>query len=58
MLSYIEKLYKPGFSFENCKRNKLIAKETEFSKLTKTGTTICGVVFNGGVILAADTRAT
>ena len=26
--------------------------------LRKTGTTICGVVFNGGVVLGADTRAT
>lgn len=24
----------------------------------KTGTTICGVVYNGGVVIAADTRAT
>jgi 20S proteasome subunit beta 2 len=27
-------------------------------KTRKTGTTICGVVYNGGVVLAADTRAT
>ena len=27
-------------------------------KMTKTGTTICGVVFNGGVVVGADTRAT
>ena len=27
-------------------------------KFTKTGTTICGVIFNEGVIVAADTRAT
>lgn len=26
--------------------------------LRKTGTTICGVIFNGGVVLGADTRAT
>lgn len=26
--------------------------------LRKTGTTICGVVFSGGVVLGADTRAT
>ena len=26
--------------------------------MTKTGTTICGVVFKDGVVLAADTRAT
>ena len=27
-------------------------------KTTKTGTTICGVVFKGGVVVGADTRAT
>ncbi len=27
-------------------------------KTTKTGTTICGCVFDGGVVLGADTRAT
>ena len=27
-------------------------------KVTKTGTTICGVVFKDGVVLGADTRAT
>ncbi|XP_072310181.1 proteasome subunit beta type-7 isoform X1 [Eucyclogobius newberryi] len=52
-----------GFSFENCKRNALI--EGEASKVgcslpsaRKTGTTICGVVFKGGIVLGADTRAT
>ncbi len=27
-------------------------------KTTKTGTTICGVIFKDGVVLGADTRAT
>jgi 20S proteasome subunit beta 2 len=27
-------------------------------KTTKTGTTICGVVFKHGIVLGADTRAT
>jgi 20S proteasome subunit beta 2 len=27
-------------------------------KALKTGTTICGVMFNGGIVLGADTRAT
>ena len=27
-------------------------------KATKTGTTICGAVFDGGVVVGADTRAT
>ena len=29
-----------------------------FPKATKTGTTICGAVFKGGVVVGADTRAT
>ena len=49
----------PGFSFENCKRNAFLF-EQGFAppQTTKTGTTICGVVFKDGVILGADTRAT
>lgn len=35
--------------------NKSIAR---FPQATKTGTTICGVLFAGGVVLGADTRAT
>ena len=27
-------------------------------KTTKTGTTICGAIFDGGVVLGADTRST
>ncbi|KAJ4829768.1 Bifunctional protein GlmU [Turnera subulata] len=49
-----------GFSFDLCKRNgwlveKGIVKPPSF---TKTGTTIVGLVFQDGVILGADTRAT
>ena len=49
-----------GFSFENCKRNAHLALDKGFNapKTTKTGTTIVGVVFDGGVVLGADTRAT
>merc|ERR1712179_393960 len=49
-----------GFSFENCKRNQLLAekKGLKLPKALKTGTTICGIVFKDGVILGADTRAT
>lgn len=49
-----------GFSFENCKRNNMLA-ETQGLKLPKakkTGTTICGIVFKDGVVLGSDTRAT
>merc|ERR1712170_51586 len=50
----------PGFQFDNVKRNSFLAKHTNLKmpKMTKTGTTICGVVFDGGVVVGADTRAT
>ncbi|XP_055383600.1 proteasome subunit beta type-7 [Condylostylus longicornis] len=50
---------KPGFSFENCKRNEMLLKEGfQPPKAVKTGTTIAGIVFKDGVILGADTRST
>lgn len=42
-------------------RNNLAENKSKLpnpGEYTKTGTTICGVVFPGGVVLAADTRAT
>jgi len=48
-----------GFNFENCLRNEFLVKQNvNAPKVTKTGTTICGLVFKDGVILGADTRAT
>lgn len=60
-----------GFSFENMHRNTMIeqmAKQASASgssapvgylpQATKTGTTIVGLVYKGGVVLGADTRAT
>jgi len=48
-----------GFNFENCKRNAVLAlKRYAAPKVTKTGTTICAVIFKDGVILGADTRST
>jgi 20S proteasome subunit beta 2 len=48
-----------GFSFENYQRNEMLcAKGFPLPKVTKTGTTIAGIVFGDGVILGADTRAT
>ncbi|XP_072311298.1 proteasome subunit beta type-7-like [Eucyclogobius newberryi] len=45
--------------FENCKRNGEASKVVcSLPSARKTGTTICGVVFKGGVVLGADTRAT
>mmetsp|Transcript_22801 Transcript_22801/g.53248 ORF Transcript_22801/g.53248 Transcript_22801/m.53248 type:complete len:281 (+) Transcript_22801:101-943(+) len=49
-----------GFSFELCERNAYLKEKGDVKPFTakKTGTTICGVVVKGAVVLAADTRAT
>lgn len=48
-----------GLSFDNYQRNQfLVSKGVTPPKTTSTGTTIVGCKFNGGVIIAADTRAT
>ena len=47
-----------GFNFDKCERNKLLEQKGLSNKTVKTGTTIVGVVFNEGVILGADSRAT
>lgn len=52
-----------GFGFENVHRNRLLAQAAaatgaKMPSAKKTGTTICGMVFKGGVVLGADTRAT
>lgn len=48
-----------GLSFDNYQRNHhLITRGHAQPKATSTGTTIVGCKFDGGVIIAADTRAT
>lgn len=48
-----------GLSFENYQRNQYIASQGyAVPKATSTGTTIVGCKYNGGVVIAADTRAT
>lgn len=54
-----------GFSFENVHRNRLLDQLASSSSgngrlpaAKKTGTTIVGMVYSGGVVLGADTRAT
>ncbi|XP_046999998.1 proteasome subunit beta type-7-like [Schistocerca americana] len=50
---------RPGFQFDNCRRNAFLLKEGFVApKATKTGTTIVGIIYKDGVILGADTRAT
>jgi len=48
-----------GFNFDNSFRNTALAEKLN-AKMTakKTGTTICGIICDGCVILGADTRAT
>ena len=49
-----------GFDFNNFQRNEHLVKDIGMKHpgYTKTGTTIVGLCFEGGVVLAADTRAT
>uniref|UniRef100_A0A0R0L8P5 Proteasome subunit beta n=1 Tax=Glycine max TaxID=3847 RepID=A0A0R0L8P5_SOYBN len=50
---------KGGFSFDLCRRNAMLQnKGLKAPTFLKTGTTIVGLVFQDGVILGADTRAT
>ncbi|KAL2217669.1 proteasome component [Thermoascus aurantiacus ATCC 26904] len=49
----------PGFDFSNYNRNAALhAKGVPLPKATSTGTTIVGCIFDNGVVIAADTRAT
>ncbi|KAI9837425.1 MAG: proteasome core particle subunit beta 2 [Sclerophora amabilis] len=48
-----------GFDFSNHNRNAALhARGVPLPKATSTGTTIVGCIFDGGVVIAADTRAT
>ena len=47
-----------GFNFEKTERNKVLASKGYTGKTKKTGTTIVGCIYDKGVILGADTRAT
>jgi len=49
-----------GFSFDLCKRNEFLQQQLgmKMPLSKKTGTTIVGIVFQDGVVLGADTRAT
>jgi len=54
-----ERLEIGGFSFENTRRNQVIAQRgSVVPRAKKTGTTSVGVIYDGGVVLGADTRAT
>ncbi|TPX16689.1 uncharacterized protein E0L32_003630 [Thyridium curvatum] len=49
----------PGFDFSNYNRNAALhSRGVPLPKATSTGTTIVGCIYDGGVVIAADTRAT
>lgn len=43
---------------ENYRNESLLQGGFKLPKVTKTGTTIVGIIFKDGVVLGADTRAT
>ena len=49
-LSYVDDVPRGGFNYDNCLRNKALleagSKGKQQLQYTKTGTTICGCVFN------------
>ncbi|VDC00443.1 unnamed protein product [Peniophora sp. CBMAI 1063] len=48
-----------GFDFSNVARNSYLANHgVKLPNATSTGTTIVGCLFEGGIVLGADTRAT
>ena len=48
-----------GLNFDNVARNEMMSNNgLAFKAAMKTGTTITGVCFDGGVVLGADTRST
>ena len=57
-MEYLEALPAEGFNLDYKSRNDLLEAQGLKAKFTKTGTTIAGIMFDGGVILGADTRAT
>jgi len=52
-------LPKGGFTFDLCKRNEFLQKQGLKQPISKkTGTTIVGLIYQDGIVLGADTRAT
>ena len=48
-LNYLDQVPLGGFNYDNCLRNTALESQTNMkakSSYTKTGTTICGVIFN------------
>ena len=48
-LNYLDQVPLGGFNYDNCLRNTALESQTSMNpktSYTKTGTTICGVIFN------------
>jgi len=60
MAAPLAELPRSGFSFENFQRNENLTKQLDLKAPTayKTGTTIAGIIYEDGIVLGADTRAT
>lgn len=58
-MDYLDQLPFDNFNHDLFERNQALSKEGVSHKgFTKTGTTIVGLMYEGGVVLGADTRAT
>merc|ERR1711934_551864 len=57
-----ESLILNGFNFDNVKRNNVLSQQMsslgKAVKYQKTGTTLAGCIFDGGVVMGSDNRAT
>lgn len=51
-------MHQTQFDFEDAIRNTKLGDKLPKLEYLKTGTTICGLIFDGGVAIAADTRST
>lgn len=57
-MEYLESLPIEGFNMDLFARNLSLKDSDIKPSFRKTGTTIAGIMFQGGVIISADTRAT
>ncbi|KAH8236203.1 hypothetical protein KR026_007781 [Drosophila bipectinata] len=59
MLGSLDVNSSTGFSFDNCVRNRDLVKEgIEGPNVVSTGTTIVGLTYRDGVMIASDSRST
>ena len=59
-LNYLEQVPLGGFNYDNCLRNTALESQTNMkhkTSYTKTGTTICGVIFNVSMLTVAKIKS-